>query len=150
MGNLRPISQKQFMVNITGGASELNLLFTKVTAPKESRETYDYNDGNRGTTYKAVGFTQRDNVTLTKPFNPEEDKRLVNWYKEQQKADAQAFSVAIKPVNADASGTLFANSGTLVLLQCEVVALKMPDVDRMGNGVAMIELEVIYKDWSYS
>lgn len=173
MANLKPISQKQFKVTITSAAtpntsgastgntstassgtqattsSVSDFFFTKVTAPKETRETMDYNDGQTGTTYKMLGFTSRDNVTLTKPFNPAQDKQLASWYN-QQVASASDFTVSIQPVSNDNSGSALTGAGTLQLMGCEVVSLKFPDVDRMGNGAATIELEIIYKSWTFS
>lgn len=178
MANLKPISQKQFKVTITSAAtpnadatansgsgtgsgnasgsgtqatasSVADFFFTKVTAPKETRETMDYNDGQTGTTYKMLGFTSRDNVTLSKPFNPSQDKQLAAWYN-QQIASPSDFTVSIQPVNTDNGGTVIANAGTLQLLGCEVVSFKFPDVDRMGNSVATVELEIIYKSWKFS
>lgn len=146
MANLRPITQRQFIVQISNLGS---FAFTKATSPKETRETTDYNDGQRGTVYKLPGFTSRDNVTLSKPFYPAQDKALVTWYQNQKKAEAQKFTVSIQPVNADLEGSAIAGAGTFILTGCEVVSLKLPDVDKMGSGIAMMEVEILYDEWSY-
>lgn len=144
---LKPITVRSFLVTISGLG---NTYFTKATSPKESREVVEYQDGLTGTVRKMVGFTTRDNVTLSKPFYAVEDKALVNWYQNQKKTNAAKFVVSITPVNPDLEGSKIAGAATLTLVGCEVVSLKMPDIDRMGSGTAMVELELLYDDWSFS
>lgn len=142
---LKPITVRSFLVTISGLGSTY---FTKATAPKEAREVTEYQDGLTGTVRKMVGFTSRDNVTLSKPFYAVEDKALVNWYQAQKKAGAAKFVVSITPVNPDLEGTKIAGAMTITLTGCEVVSLKLPDIDRMGSGTAMLELELLHDDWS--
>lgn len=167
MGNLKPIQQKQFLVFIgdtaasgsssgsssSGSANTTTTLvktyFTKATAPKESRDEAEYNDGQTGTTYVSLGFTKREKVTLSKPFDPVADKTLVTWYKSRRSA-TEKFTTSIKPVAADQVGSEIASAGTLTLTGCEVASFKMPDVDRMATGVAMLEIEIVYDEWVYS
>lgn len=167
MGNLKPIHQKQFLVFIgdagatstsTSGASTskdntatalVKTYFTKATAPKESRDEAEYNDGQTGTTYVSLGFTKREKVTLSKPFDPSADKTLVAWYKSRRSA-TDKFTTSIKPVAADQAGSEISGAGTLTLTGCEVASFKMPDVDRMATGVAMLEIEIVFDEWGYS
>lgn len=145
MPNLRPLTQKQFIVQMD---TLTGMYFSKVTAPKESREVVEYTDGQTGAVYKMPGFISRENVTLAKPFSPEQDKALVSWYNTKKAANAAKFTITIQPVNADQAGSAAAAGATLALTGCEVVSLKMPDVDRMGSGLAMIEIEVLYDGWT--
>ena len=56
---LKPITQKQFLVLID---QLKETYWSKATAPKETREAADYNDGQTGNTKKALGFVSRDNI----------------------------------------------------------------------------------------
>lgn len=148
MANLKPINQKQFLVKISD-TTLTYAYFTKVTSPKETRDETEYNNGQDGTTHVHLGFTKRDKVTLAKPFDPVADKALVTWYKRRRLTTATKFSVAIKPTHPDQAGSDITGAGTLTLLGCEVAAFKMPDVDRSGTGLAMLEIELVHDDWSY-
>ena len=149
MANLKPIQQKQFLVFFDGSAL-LSTYFTKVTAPKESRDEVEYNNGQDGTTYTSLGFTKRDKVTFSKPFDPVADKAIITWYKGRRAASTEKFTATIKPVNADQAGSDISGAGTLTLTGCEVVSFKMPEADRMSTGLAMLEIEVVHDDWSFS
>lgn len=139
---LKPITQKQFLVILDKLATTY---WSKATSPKESRDVADYNDGQTGTVKKALGFLSRDNITLSKAFDPDADKAITTWYAEMQKNGTpnDGFNVSITPVKNDLAGTTLKGI-TLKLSGCQVVSLKLPDVDRMGNGVATIELELCY------
>lgn len=148
MPNLRPISQKQFLVSLSGLPE---IYFTKATAAQESREVIEYTDGQTGTVYKMPGFSSRENVTLSKPFHPDQDKALVDWYNGQKAKNYPdgKFTVSITPVSADRVASLFGDGkNTIVLTGCEVVSFKFPEVDRMSSGLAVLELELLFDDFS--
>ena len=144
---LKPILQKQFLVII----DKLQATYwTKVTRPKKSRETADYNDGQTGTIKKVLGFTSLDNVTLSKPFDPEKDKAITDWLTQMDKnvGNGERFSVSIQPVAADTQGTVI-KGATFTLTGCQIVSFSAPEVDRMGSSMAMLDLEICYDDLTF-
>lgn len=146
MPNLRPITVQNFIVTISGLPT---MYFTKMTRPKETRTAVEYSDGQTGTTFEMPTMTKRDNVTLTKPFAPSQDKELIAWYNAQKVATAQKFTVAIQPVNSDLTGTVIAGAGTIMLLGCEVLELTFPEYDRAGTSVAEIDLKLLHDSYTY-
>lgn len=146
---LKPITQQQFVVLIDQLTSTY---WSKVTSPKESRVQAEYNDGSTGTTRKVAGFTSRENVTLTKAFDPVADKAIIAWYNGLKGSStggtgtgATPFAVSITPVTNTYQGTTITGV-TITLTGCTVVSLKMPEVDRTGSSAAMLELEVYYEE----
>ena len=144
---LKPITQKQFLVLID---QLKETYWSKATAPKETREAADYNDGQTGNTKKALGFVSRDNITLSKAFDPVADKVITTWYDGIKKngTPAEGFSISIQPVQNNLETTTISGV-TITLTGCQVVSFKLPEIDRMGNGVAMLELEVCYDNLSF-
>lgn len=136
--NLHPIQQRQFLVFIDG----VQAYFTKVTAPKETRPRSNYNDGEKGLTRKHIGFLELDDVTLSKPFDPAQDKALIQWWEEQKK-NPQPVTVTIQPVNTDVEGTPIQGAGTLVLTECVAAEFTYPSVDREADGMAMLEILLV-------
>ena len=144
-GNLQPITVKQALITIEG----ITAYFTKVSAPKEKREDVSYNDGQRGQTFKVTGFVELENITLSKSFDPVQDKALVAWYKARKNTLDQAFSVTVQPVTADVQSTPITGGGTFVLSGCKVVSFKYPEFDRLGSGLAMLEIEIAPESVTY-
>ncbi len=144
---LKPVTQKQFLVILD---KLTDTYWTKATAPKETREVVEYNDGQTGNIRKALGFLNRDNITLSKPFDPAADKALMAWYENIRKngTTAEGFTVTITPVNNDMAGTTISGV-TITLTGCQVVSFRTPEVDRAGSAIAMVELELLYDDISF-
>ncbi len=151
---LKPITQQQFVVLIDQLTSTY---WTKVTSPKESRVQSEYNDGSTGTTRKVSGFTTRENVTLTKAFDPIADKAIITWYNSSKGSASTGtssqgvtpFTVSITPVTNTYQGTTITGV-TITLTGCQVVSIKLPEVDRTGSGTAMLELEIYYEELTMS
>lgn len=145
---LKPTMQKQFLVLLD---QLKETYWSKVTAPKETRDVAEYNDGQTGKTRKVLGFTNTENITLSKAFDPVADKAIVDWYSNRKKdaGKAEKFSISIQPINADYQGSVISGGITITLTGCQVVSFKAPDVDRLGTGMSMIELEVCYDDISF-
>ncbi len=149
---LKPITQQQFIVLID---QLKETYWSKVTAPKESRVAADYNDGSTGTTRKVLGFTNRDNVTLSKAFDPVADKAVLAWYTSYKGGGSSAntassatpFTISITPVTNTYQGATIAGV-TITLTGCQVISAKLPEVDRTGSAVAMIEFEICYEELS--
>jgi phage tail-like protein len=137
--NLQPISQKQFLVNIQG----IQSYFSKVTKPKESRAETTYNDGQTGEEYTHLDFIKREKITLSKVFYPATDKALVNWWNERKTKADTPFNISIQPIAADTAGSPISGAGTIILNNCFVQSFSYPEVDRMGSGMAMLEIEVV-------
>lgn len=138
MANLKPVQQRQFLVTIDG----LQAFFTKATAPKETRGSSTYNDGETGITRKHLGFLELDDVTLSKPFDPAQDKALVEWWN-KQKEDPSNVTVSIQPVKADTKGSPIPGASTLMLTECQVASFTYPAVDREADGMAMLEIVLV-------
>lgn len=144
---LKPILQKQFLVLIDQLKESY---WNKATSPKESREVAEYNDGQTGVTRKVLGFTSTENVTLSKPFDPIQDKFITDWYTDYKKnvGTKDRFTVSIQPVQNDYQGNTI-KGVTITLTGCQIVSFKAPEVDRMGTATAMLEIELCYDDLSF-
>lgn len=142
---LKPIYQKQFLVTL----GSLKAYFNKATAPSETRDTVDYNDGQTGTTFVHAGFTKRDTVTLSKVFDPSADKELIAFYVKQTTEEPTDFNVSIQPVSVELQGKPIAGAGTFLLNNCQFVGAKLPEADRSGSGMAMLEFTLTFDSWTY-
>ncbi|WP_413259824.1 MULTISPECIES: hypothetical protein [Floridanema] len=123
--------------------------FTRCTSPRERRDSVDYNDGVTGTTYKHLGFTSRENVTLSKPFDPAKDKALIEFYRKQVAEGGETFNVSIQPVTVDLQGKPIDGAGTFILNECQFAGANFPETDRMGNNMSMLEFEIVFNTWTY-
>lgn len=147
MANLKPITSQNFVVTISGAAGLSGThLFTKATAPRFSRTGASYNDGQTGQELMVFGFSQRQNLSIAKPYDPVADKALETWAQsimEKPPANAE-FTLTIQPVQSDIAGTPIPSAQARVFTGCQLVSVRMPDVDRQGTSTAMIEMEVYY------
>lgn len=141
--SLKPLATSQFVVTIEGVTAR----FTTATGLEDTRQESTYNDGETGMVRKHLGFRQLNNVTLGKPYDPAQDEALVQFYRDVY-TSGQRVTVAIQPVDTSHQGAPVEGSKTLMLTDSQLSRLKLPEVDRAGSGVAMIELEIVPGDWT--
>lgn len=135
---LKNISQKQFVITISGITSTY---WTMASGGKTNRDKILIADGQRGINYNIPGFLTLEPITLQKPFEPVEDKTLVEWVKGQM-SEPTEFNLSLQPVKADLSGTEFASAATIQYPKCYLFDYKFPDADRTAANVAMFELTI--------
>jgi T4-like virus tail tube protein gp19 len=145
MPDLKPISQRQFIITISG----CNALWTSIKGGKATIEEITFNSGQNGVELTLPGFIKYDKLTLSKIFNPVSDKEVIKWMNEQR-AKPTEFNVAQQPVNADLAGSLYEGAGQILYAGCHLMSFKLPDADRMASGLAMLEIEVSYSAIGYS
>jgi hypothetical protein len=139
MGNLKPITQKQFLVTISDLPNDT--YWTSVKGGKASRDKEEYNDGKEGIHKKLAGFITLESLTLMKPFDPDQDGAVIDWIKKQM-TEPTEFSVAVQPVSANLVAT---NRGRQIRYeQCTLFDFKFPDVDRQSSAVANLEIVIEY------
>jgi len=110
----------------------------------------DYNDGQTGQTLEHVTFVKTEHITLSKVFDPEKDKPLIEFYnKTLTEGQTQDWNISIQPVTADLQGKPVQGAGTIILNSCQFVAITYPEADRMGSGMSMLEFEVLYDNITY-
>lgn len=147
--NLKPITVQNFIVTLNGanGLSG-NITFNKANAPRISRNKVDYNDGQTGQTMATYGFASRENLTLSKAYDPVADATLETWAQNaiEKPQDNSDFTVTIQPVQSDIAGSPIASAKARVYTGCQVVSLRTPDVDRTGSGLAMLEIEIYFQN----
>ena len=139
MANLKPLSQKQFLVEIDKLAGAK---FTKATGLEETFDEAEYNDGSTGQQFTHLGMLKLGSVTLGKPFDAEADQAIYDWFQEY-KENRGDFAVTITPILPTLEAKQVPGSKSLILQGCQVKRFKYPDADREGSGLAMLELEVI-------
>lgn len=142
--NLQPLGTEQFLVVIDG----LTAYFNKATAPKWNKNEFEYNDGQSGIMRTHLGFVKFDKVTLSKNYYIE-DSAIIQWAQQRRNDDAP-FSVTITPVQADATGSPVSGGSVLTLADCRLASFSTAEVDRNGTGGAMLTLEIIVGDFSFS
>lgn len=149
--NLTPIYQKQYLVTLMSPSNSLTVYFTRATVGQEEFDQVEYNDGLVTRTLTHIGYGKIGTVTLGKPFDPIKDTALYDWHKsEKSRTTTEGFSVSIQPIYTDTAGTRIESSVKIVLLGCQVVSFPIsPDVDRMGTGLSMFEMEIIPRDYTY-
>lgn len=148
MANLKPITVQNFVVTISG-ASGLSgtFLFTKATAPRLSRVEAPYNDGQTGTEQMTYGFSRRDKITISKPYDPVADAALEEWAQNMlEKPTATSdFTLTVQPVQSDIAGTAYPGAKARVFTGCQVTSFRGADVDRQGSATAMLEIEIYFQ-----
>jgi hypothetical protein len=148
MPNLKPITTQNFIVTISGatGLTGTNT-FSKATAPRMSRSEVPYNDGQTGTEHMTYGFSRREKLSLSKAYDPVNDATLEQWAQDalEKPGDNSDFTVTIQPVQSDIAGTPIASAKSRVFTGCQLVSMRLPDVDRTGSGLAQLELEIYYQ-----
>jgi hypothetical protein len=94
------------------------------------------------------GFASREKLTLSKAYDPVADEALEVWAQKaiEQPTATGDFTVTVQPVQSDVAGTPIAQSKSRVYSGCQMVSLRVPDVDRSGSGLAMLELEVYFQN----
>lgn len=136
MAQLTAITSKQAKIEIEGLQG---IFWTSIKGGKMSLEEVSYNDGAQGLELVLAGLTKLENITLMKPFDPVNDKRLTDWIA-GQRATKTTFSVKVTPVNADVAGSAIQGSKDITYNNCMFLSYNPPQFDRDGTGLAKCEL----------
>jgi hypothetical protein len=147
MPTLRPITVQNFVVTINGAKGLTDTVtFEKCSNLKLARPTSEYNDGQTGQKMSTFGFADRSTLSLSKAYDPVNDAILEKWASDaiQNPTENSQFTVTVQPVNSDLAGTPISGASPRTFTGCEVISLKLPDIDRNSSGVARLELDIYF------
>jgi hypothetical protein len=139
-----PITEADYLVQIVGFGTGFWETFSGLN---DSANSVDYSDGQRNRLYKLVGPRQIDDVTLTKPFNPVDDKNIVDWWRAWCNSTGEELTVSVQPVRYCPEPTPYGEP--IILLGCKPAGLSIGKVDKKSNNVSTLELKLSVDDYTF-
>ena len=136
MAQLTVITQKQAKIEIDGLQG---IFWTSIKGGKLSHEEVSYNDGAQGLELVFAGLIKLENITLSKPYDPVNDKAIQDFIEKQRKTKT-TFNVKVTPVNADIEGTPISGGAGTIYNNCMLISYMPPQFDRDGTGLAKVEM----------
>lgn len=136
MGQLQPITQKQSKIEVS---ALTGIFWTSIKGGKMSHEEVGYSDGQAGMEKTFTGLMKIEPITLTKPYDPVNDK-AIQTFLNSQRATKTAFNVTVTPVNTDVAGSPLPGGQPQTYSNCMVLSYTPAQFDRNGTGLAMVEL----------
>lgn len=130
-----PITEADFLVTIEGISQAHWETCSGVT---DSTNVTEYSDGQSNRLHKLIGPRQVENVTLSKPYNPEADKALIAWWKRWCSANGEEVTITMQPVRYCPDAIPYGSATTM--LGCKPSSLKFGNVDKKSANISMIEL----------
>lgn len=153
MATLRPLTQAQFKVQISGAGLSA-IYFTTFSGFKDQASTSQYADGQNARIKNLVGPRTLQPMTLSVPYDPSDaaqQQLISNW----KYINCAEFTVVITPVRCTDTGTLAGDVTELVESQLifndsRLTSLSFMNVDRTSSNVSMLELGFISDDYKYA
>lgn len=140
---LRPVSKSEFLVTI----ANLQGYWTQFSGIDDSHETSEYSDGISNRKRTVRGQAKAADVTLSKPFDPELDAAIVDFYKNWCEQDDE-LSISVQPIKR-CGGIEQRGNRKLTMQGCKLLGLKGFEVDSDSGDVSMLELSISVDDWSF-
>lgn len=138
-----PIVRSQFLMQAFG----LDFFWETFSGLDDQTQVTEYSDGISNRTYSLMGPRKLQEMSLTKPFSPDDDAPLIVWFKEFCQEGSLQHTVVISPVKYCPNLTLYGPS--LTLYGAKPIALKGFEADKKSQDVSMLELRLIADEWSY-
>jgi len=133
----RPITVADYSVTI----ANVNANFSKFSGGEEEFDTSEYVDptDRRKKSVKAV--LSVGNVTLEKPYHPEDDAAIVDLWQtyRDEGTPAEGFTITVQAIKNDRSKTQIGRPRTYY--GCQIVKFVHPDPDIESSDAAMLEIE---------
>ncbi|MBD2060508.1 hypothetical protein H6F88_31700 [Oculatella sp. FACHB-28] len=134
LDDIQPISNADYLMTIEG----LDAYWTEFSGIQVNYTRAKYNDGLsnvEGTT--SGGKKVYQDVTISKPFDPEQDAAVIQWI--QSREDGSTFDMTVRPVRKEA-GQYFRGNRAWRLSGCRIMnANYLSAVDTNGGDeVSMI------------
>ena len=134
---LRPISQHQYLVTIAGIEGN----WATLEGGEEEFDSSEYTDPGDRRRKSVRGPLMVSNITLTKPYNPEQDRPLLEFWEEYRDNDSpQDITVTAQSITRDRERSQYGLPRTYV--GCQIVRFVDPEVDIDSSDAAMIEVEL--------
>ena len=145
MARLQPISQHNFLVSIAGFES----FWSQFSGVEEGSESSTFNDGLSKRNRTVLGPLTLENVTLEKPFDPEQDAALVQQIYDLRYT-RQDLTVTVEPVRRTRNGTERIGTRSWTLQGCQIVRFMGAEVDTESSDVSKLELELSVDEVVYN
>lgn len=143
----QPITQQQFLVTIEG----INAYFETFSGLQDGAETSEYTDGFSRLRRQLVGPRSIETVTLGKPFVPEEDALIVQFWKNftvgREITDRSAGTeITVQPVNYTPEPTAIGDP--YVLYGAIPNRIEFLQADKKSQDISTLVLSFSVQDWS--
>lgn len=145
MARLQPISQHDFLVTIENFES----FWSQFSGVEETSESSTYNDGISKRNRTVLGSLTQENITLEKPFDPEQDSDLVQRIYDLR-FTRQNLTVTVEPVIRTRSGPQRIGNRSWTLQGCQIVRFMGAEVDTESSDVSKLELELSVDEIVYN
>ena len=137
-----PITEADYHVTIEGISDAYWETFSGVN---DTTQTTPYSDGRSNRLHKHRGPRQVEDVTIAKPYNPEKDAPIIEWWRAWCSANGEEVTITIQPVRYCPEPTKYGPATTL--FGCKPASLKYVNVDKKSSNIAMIELSFTVDDY---
>lgn len=148
LDNLLPIVNSDFLITVEGLSSNGSpVYFTTFSGVKMNRASAEFNDGlSNVKRYVDGGSISYQNVTISKPHDPEKDIPVLDFLKEKQ--DGSKFNVRLRPVKKNGSGNdaqMFRGNRAWDLTGCDLVSYTLGENIDTADGTQTVMLSVEFR-----
>lgn len=141
---LKPIAQNQFLVTFEG----LDAYWETFSGLSDEADSSEYTDGLSNRQMKLIGPRQIGEIDLTKPFDPESDKAIVDWFKTWCDGSSDPITVSVTPVRYCPDPEPIGPA--LSLFGCRPTKLEGFEADKKSSDVSEITLSFTVDDYAYN
>jgi len=139
-----PTTKGNWLVTIEG----FDYYWETFSGLEDIANTSEYSDGLGNRIYKLVGRRQIGDMTMTKAFDPVNDKPIVDFWKGYcESRESVAKTVSIVPVRYCPDPEPV--GATLILYGFKPISLKGFEVDKKSGDINPLALGFIADDWKY-
>jgi hypothetical protein len=138
----RAISQSQFLVTISGFGKAI--YFSETSGGEVTTSSSSYNDGITRKNRKIRGTTEVSDLTLTRSYDPEIDPEFIRYLSDYCSNAEGDLVITVQPIEACTEANPLGSP--FVFTGCQSIGYSMPEVNRSGDGAAMIKYSFAVDD----
>jgi hypothetical protein len=145
LDNIAPLSNDSVLLTIEGlNSGGTPTYFTEFSGIKLKRNSAKYSDGlSNYIRTTAGGMKEYENVTITKPYDPEKDDNVVQWLKQNE--SGEEFDFRLRPIKrvSNSSGTNeFRGNKAWDFTGCKIEGYTIADGVDTSDGSKVLTLQI--------
>jgi hypothetical protein len=144
---LPPLTESDFLLQIPEVTGDE--YWQKQSGAKKTRQSADWSDGVRKILLPIPGPYKVENLVISKPFWPERDQPIFDWFDNWCVLDNPPPIIVIQQPVRYCNNEPRPNGKPIRYANCYPIELPPPTADKTSSNVAMVELTLAVEDWSF-
>ncbi|ALF55622.1 hypothetical protein ACX27_26720 [Nostoc piscinale CENA21] len=148
LDNINPIANSDYLLTVEGISVDGSpVYFTTFSGVKFTRSAAEFNDGlSNNKRYVEGGLKSYQNITISKPHDPEKDQTIIDFLK--TKEDGSKFSFRARPMLKTATGNesnTFRGTKAWECSGCDLVSWMCADNVDTADGAQVAKLTIEFR-----